>query len=252
MLGQALHIGSRCGGARIDTQRHRRVLVVGLEHGLPLARPVALQGGDPPGGVVEGGGRVLHGGGHQHGPLAQEAPQHGVDERCAGGVALARSSHRLVDQGVLAVGRVPARPQQGQRGQQQRVQAGSRRLRCQPQTHRQGPAQAAQDLKAQRLGAGSGLSRAARQGLVQRLAGANRLHRVGRVVEQLRQRQRARRRCGQGVRGRIHDRSLRAGCGLRARSTRLRYPASSSTAAGKPCEAKLRPPCSEAKTTCRA
>jgi hypothetical protein len=125
---------------------------------------------------------------HQGITLAQETPQHGVDETGRRGGAVAHGCHGLVDQGVFSIGRRFAWPQQGQRQHQQGVDRRRRCLRGQQGPQFGGTAQPAQAVKAERLHARALRHRYARQHIAKGSAGTHRLHGLRGLVEQLPQR----------------------------------------------------------------
>ena len=120
-MGQRVEVGAGAGAAGVDAQHHGRRAVVGGEDVLPLGRPVALDGFEPPQRVVEGAERVAPGGGAQRLALPQEASQHGIDEACETGARwrLARPGRPgcARRRGVVGV------PQQSEGGEQQRINA---------------------------------------------------------------------------------------------------------------------------------
>ena len=146
--------------------------------------------------------------GHQRVALAQEAPQHRVDEPGALWGARACRIDSLIDQRVIGIRRlalpVPLRPKQRECGQQQRIDLRRGRLGREQRTQCLRRTEPAQRMETQRLRAGPRGGRAVRQGHVQRLAYAHRLNGVGGVVQQLGERQCVARGCtikgvGRGV-----------------------------------------------------
>ena len=123
---------------------------------------------------------------------SRRSPQHRVDEAGGRRNAPLRRRHRLVDQGVLGVRRRLAGPQQRQRGDEQRVDVGRRRLGHQPVARLAGTAEPAQRVKAQCLHAGTAVGRNPVEDIVQRAPTAHRLHCVGGQLEQAGQRLRRR------------------------------------------------------------
>ena len=186
--GEPLDIGACCAMPCIDAQGHRRVFVVGHQHGLPLPGPIGFCAVDPPGRMIEPALWVAQHGLHDGISFADEAPQDRIDEAGTGRRAFARSADRLVHHRMFGIDRRSARPEQGQRADQQAVDFGRRGLRCQKHSGRACAAQAAQHMKAQALGGRAQFGRNARQQLGQRFAVAYALDSIGHFEQQTLQR----------------------------------------------------------------
>ena len=191
--GQPRSHAGGVGAAGIDAQRQRRAGVVGGQHLLPLRRPVGTQPLDPPGRMVPSSFGRAAGGGDLCLTLAQEAPQHRVDERRGrphGGVAVAAGGpHHLVDDRVVGIRTCIRRPQQCQRDQQQRIGSRGRRAGGERDAHRAGAAEPAQRMEGERLRAGTHAGIHLRQHGGEGSALLHRAQRIGGMAEQHGQRQ---------------------------------------------------------------
>ena len=193
---QPLHVGGGVAAAGIHAQCHRRMAVGFVQQGLPMRRPVVLESLDPPQRVIESADRLAPGGRDQCLALANEAPQHGIDERGGGRRAQVRRAHGLVDQRVVGVCRAltdGGGPQQRDGADQQRVHRRRRPLRRDRAAHGLGATEPAHDLERQRLCRGMRRGWHARQQVSQRATFVHTLHHVGAMVEQVCQRDRWRR-----------------------------------------------------------
>ncbi len=161
-------------------------------------------------------GRLLVGRGHQGVALADEAAQHGVEERRRLRHPLAGGGHGLVDEGVVGVRRRVVRPQQRDGAQQQRLDGRRRRARRHEGAHGLGRAEPAQHEERQRLRAGAQRARARGQHVGERAPTAHGLHGVGGLFEQARQRRGLAAGCGASGGVRSHDGSLTSGVCCRA------------------------------------
>ena len=174
--------------ANVHAQAHRRAHLGGGGDGLPSVRPVGAQAVDPPLRMIPLAGGLFVGGGHQRGALADEAAQHGVEERGRLRHALAGGGDGLVDERVVGIRRRVVGPQQRDGAQQQCLDGRRRRARRHDRANGLRGAEPAQHEKRQRLRARAQRPGQAASTSVSERPHTHGLHGVGRLFEQARQR----------------------------------------------------------------